>query len=111
MVIPFGLTNAPATFQAFINNILRKYLDIFVIIYLNNILIYSRTEDNYVQYIGQVLRILQDSDLQVKLEKSIFYVKEIEYLGYIIVREEVKMDFNKIYIILEWPKLRNVSEI
>ena len=53
---------------------------------------------------------MQDSDLQVKLKKSIFYTNKVEYLGYIIL-EGVKMDLNKIYIILEWPKPRNISEV
>ena len=72
-----------------------------MIIYLNNILIYSRTKNNYVQYISQVLRTLQDLDLQVKLKKSLFYAKEVEYLGYIILSKEVKINPNKVYIILK----------
>ena len=74
----FRLTNAPAIFQVFINNVLRKYLDIFIIIYFNDILIYSQTEKNHKQYISQVLQALQDTNLQVKLEKSVFHVYKLE---------------------------------
>ena len=57
------------------------------------------------------MRTLQDSDLQVKLEKSVFHAKKMEYLEYIILEEEIKMGPNKIYTLLKWPKPRNVSEI
>ena len=63
----FGLDNTSATFQAFINNILRKYLNIFIIMYLNNILIYSQTEEEHGLHIKQVLQTLQNTNLQVKL--------------------------------------------
>ena len=69
--------------------------------YFDNILIYSQTEEEYGQYISQILQTLQDSNLQVKLKKSIFYINKVEYLGYVISEEEVKMDLNKIYIISE----------
>ena len=101
MVISFGLINAPATFQALINNVLRKYLDIFIIVYLNNILIYSKTEKKHVNHITQVLQTLQESDLQVKLEKSIFHAKEVNYLGYIILDNGVKINPIKIRTVQE----------
>ena len=99
MVIPFGLINIPATFQVFINNVVRKYLDIFIIMYLDNILIYSQTETEYIKYVGQVLQALQDLYLQVKLKKIIFYIYKVEYLEYINLNKGVKMDPNKVYVI------------
>ena len=62
MVISFGLTNAPVTFQAFINNVLKKYLDIFIIMYFNDILIYSRTEEEHKQHINQIF-VTADKDI------------------------------------------------
>ena len=111
MVIPFRLTNAPATFQAFIDNVLQKYLDIFIIIYLDDILIYSQTEEDHEQHINQVLQALQDSNLQVKLKKSVFHIYKIKYLGYIIAESGIKMDPVKISMIKEWPIPRNISEV
>ena len=98
--MPFRLTNAPATFQAFINNILKKYLNVFIIIYFNNILIYSQTEEYHSDYINQVLRAPQDANLQVKLKENIFYVYKVEYLDYIIAESGVRMDSKKISMIM-----------
>lgn len=61
--MPFGLTNAPATFQAFINNVLREYLNQFVVVYLDDILIYFKTKEQHVQHVKKVLQALQDADL------------------------------------------------
>jgi hypothetical protein len=96
----FGLINAPATWQAFINNVLREYLDVFVIIYLDDILIFSKTEEEYKEYIRKILRKLIDENLKIKIEKTEFYAKEVDFLGFIIGREGVKMDKKKIQIIL-----------
>ena len=72
----FGLINAPATWQAFINNILREYLDVFVIIYLDNILIFSKTEEEYKEYIRKILRRLINENLRIKTEKRSFTQKK-----------------------------------
>ena len=82
-----------------------------MVIYFNNILIYSQTEKEHVQYISKVLKILQNSDLSVKLEKSVFYIQKVEYLEYIISGEGVKIDPKKIYAIMKWPVLKNIFEI
>ena len=87
LVMPFGLTNAPATFQAFINNVLQGYLDQFVVIYLDDILIYSKTKEQHVQHIRKVLQALQNAGLRVKPEKSLFHSKEVHFLGFIVTPE------------------------
>ena len=91
LVMPFGLTNAPATFQAYINNVLRKYLDVFVVVYLDDILVYSKTEEEHVGHVTKVLQALKDVDLRVKLEKYEFYKQEIEFLEYIVSKNGLKM--------------------
>jgi hypothetical protein len=93
--MPFRLINAPATWQAFINNVLREYLDIFIIIYLDDILIFSKTEEEYKVYIKKILKRLIDENLRIKTEKTEFYAKEIDFLGFIIGRKEVKIDKKK----------------
>jgi hypothetical protein len=90
--MPFRLINAPAIWQVFINNVLREYLDIFVIIYLDDILIFSKTEEEYKKYIRKILRRLINENLRIKTEKTEFYAKEVDFLGFIIGREGVKID-------------------
>ena len=88
----FGFINAPATWQAFINNVLREYLDVFVIIYLDDILIFSKTEKKYKEYIKKILRRLIDENLRIKTKKTELYAKEVDFLGFIIGREGVKIN-------------------
>ena len=85
--MPFRLTNAPATFQAFINNVLQEYLNQFVVIYLDNILIYFKTKEQHVQHVCKVLQALQNAGLRVKPEKSLFHSKEVHFLGFIVMPE------------------------
>jgi hypothetical protein len=99
--MPFGFINAPAIWQVFINNVLREYLDVFVIVYLDDILIFSKTEEEYKEHIKKILRKLIDENLRIKIEKTEFYAKEVDFLGFIIGREGVKMDKKKIQIILK----------
>ena len=79
--------------------------------YFNDILIYSQTEKVHKQHISLVLQALQDSNLQVKLEKSVFHIHKVEYLDYIIVESGIKMDLIKINMIIGWPTPRNISEV
>lgn len=107
----FGLTNALATFQVYINNVLRKYLDIFVVVYLDDILIYSKTYDDHVRDVQKVLQALADAKMKIKPEKTEFYKTEVKFLGYIISREGLKIDQKKIKVVTSWPKLGTVKEV
>ena len=82
--MPFGLANAPATFQNMINNVLREYLDQGVLAYLDNILIYSKNMIEHVALVRKVLQRLKDNQLAVAAHKSIFHAKEVEFLGYLV---------------------------
>ena len=75
IVIPFGLTNAPATFMCLMNNIFHKYLDLFVLIFLDDILIYSKTEEEHQQHLEIVLQTLREHELYAKFEKCEFFKK------------------------------------
>jgi hypothetical protein len=110
-VMPFGLTNAPASFQALINNVLRDYLEIFVIVYMDDILIYSKNDSEHEEHVNKVLQKLLDNDLFVDLEKSEFSVTEVEFLGSIVTQEGIKMDPAKVTAIAEWPTLTNLKEL
>ena len=96
-VMPFGLTNAPATFQSVINRALHEYLDVFVIVYLDDVLVYSRgTLEEHAEYVKKVLRKLKEYRLYLQPEKCEFYVKETDYLGFVISDKGVKIDPKKL---------------
>ena len=111
LVMPFGLTNAPATFQRMINNVLREYLDIFVVVYLDDILIFSDTLEEHTEHVHKVLQALQDAKLLVEPEKSKFHTQEVDFLGHTIVPGEIRMQKDKIKAVQEWPKPTNVKEV
>ena len=111
LVMSFRLTNAPATFQTYINNVLREYLDVFVVIYLDNILVYSKNEQKHKKHIREILTVLRNADLRIKSEKSQFYQTEIEFLSYIITDKEIKINLKKIRVITEWLVSKSVKDI
>jgi len=95
LVIFFGLKNAPATFQHFINDVLSDYLDDFVISYIDDILIYSNNFEEHYVHVRKVLKKLLDNDLYVKLEKCEFDIMEASFLGYIISKDGLKPESEK----------------
>ena len=102
-VMPFGPTNAPATFQALINTTLCKYLDIFVTAYLDNILIYTKsTLKEHIQEVKKVFKALQEADIRLRPDKCKFHVKTIKFLGSIITTNGIQMDDKKVKAIREW---------
>jgi hypothetical protein len=72
--MPFGLTNAPALYQNLINNIFRRYLDDFIVAYLNDILIYSKTKEKYIKYVTVMLEVLEKADIKFNGAKNVFHV-------------------------------------
>lgn len=110
-VMPFGLVNAPASFQALINDVLRPYLDIFVIAYLDDILIFSDTQSEHDAHVTLILEALQKADLFVKLEKSEFDRPKIEFLGFNISSSGISMVEDKISNIKSWPTPTNLKQL
>src|SRR6201992_1154312 len=111
LVMPFGLTDAPATFQRYINDTLRPYLDNFCTAYLDDVLVYSDTLEEHKIHVRTVLEALQKAGLNLKPEKCEFYQESVKYLGVIISRDGVKMDPSKIKTILDWEAPRTVTEV
>ena len=101
--MPFGLCNAPATFQWFINDIFRDLLDVCVVIYLDDILIYSDNIQDHQKHVRWVLARLRTHSLYVKLEKCVFSQSTISFLGYQITPQGIQMDQTKVETILSWP--------
>jgi hypothetical protein len=102
LVMPFGLSGAPATFQRFINDTLREYLDVFCTAYLDDILIYSRTRGEHENHLRLVLTALRGAGLYAKIQKCEFFKEETTFLGVIVGREGIRMDPKKIQTIQEW---------
>ena len=96
LVMPFSLCNAPGTFQSYINNFLRKYLDVFCTAYLDNMLVYSTKEEQHMRHVLDMLKWLQDQDLQVDVDKCEFSVTQVKYLGLIISTDGISMNSKKI---------------
>jgi len=97
--MPFGLTNAPAAFQRFMNDIFSDLLDVYVMIYLDDILIYSNNMSDHHWHVKEVLNRLHKAGLYAKAEKCEFHSESVEYLGYILSPSGLTMSNNKIKII------------
>ena len=102
LVMPFGLTNAPATFQAYINETLSQYLDRFCSAFLDDIIIYSETLEEYIIHVQKILQRLSDAGLHLNPKKCEFHKTETTYLGLVIGRNRVRMQPEKVQAIQEW---------
>jgi hypothetical protein len=111
LVMPFGLMNAPAAFYHFMNDIFRDILGVYVVIYLDNILIFSANEEEHKDHVKEVLRRLQRNKLYCSPKKCSFHVPEVEYLGLIVSGSKLSMDDRKIRTIKEWPTPKNVTDV
>lgn len=102
-VMPFGLTNAPATFQCIMNQILEPFLRKFVMVFLDDILIYSPDLESHLTHLRQVLSVLRAHKFYMKMSKCSFAQKELEYLGHIISQHGVATDPSKTVAMMNWP--------
>jgi len=109
-VMPFGLTNAPSTFQDMMNHILSDILDIGVLVYMDDILVYAKTEKEHDTLVKTVLERLQQNRLAVSPEKCVWKAEEVEFLGYIIGRNGVRMSQDKVEAVLSWNSPTSVKE-
>ena len=111
-VMPFGLSNTPASFQGYINKILAKKLDIFVIMYLNDILIYTEDKDQgYVKVVRWVLEILRKNGQFVNLKKCWFHKDKVQFLRYIVSSQSIWMEDKKIEAVKNWHEPKSVRDI
>ena len=111
LVMPFGLTNAPATFCNLMNDVLFYFLDSFVVVYLDDIVIYSPTLEDHVVHLEMVLDKLRQNKLYVKKEKCEFSQTEIKFLGHLISNSEIRMDGAKVAAIRDWSAPTKVTEL
>ncbi|KAF8750036.1 hypothetical protein RHS01_09663 [Rhizoctonia solani] len=111
LVMTFGLTNAPAAFQHFMNELFKDLLDVCVIIYLDDILIYSKDDASHTKHVHEVLKRLMDNQLFCKASKCTFHVTSVEYLGIMVSNKGFSLDKLKIQAVQEWPVPTKVKEV
>ena len=111
LVMPFGLTNAPATFCTLMNEILHPYLDQFVVVYLDDIVVYSSTLQEHVEHLKKVFKVLRENQLYVKREKCEFAQPKIHFLGHVISQGELRMDEAKVKAIQDWEAPTKMTEL
>ena len=98
-VLPFGLTNGPATYQRYMNDVLFDYLDDFCTTFLDDILVYSENELEHTEHVRKVLKRLMEAGLQVDIKKSEFSVKRTKFLGFIISTDGIEVDPEKVAVV------------
>jgi len=108
--VPFGLRNAPSVFQRFIQDLLNDVIGSYVQVYLDDIIIYSKTISEHVNHVCFVLKLLIDNGLYVKLEKCDFHVTETTFLGFTVSINGLTMDQNKVKSVLEWSTPKNLND-
>jgi len=110
-VMPFGLTNAPAAFQRFVNSVFADMLDVCVVVYLDDILVYSDNMEDHTKHVREVLQRLHQHKLYAKPEKCEFHSDSVEYLGYSLSPNGLTMLQDKVTTICDWPEPRKVKDI
>jgi len=109
--MPFGLTNTASVFQPHLNNILAQKIDRGIVLYIDNILIYSNTEEEHIELIRWVLQKLTENKLYINIDKCLFHVPEVEFVGFQVGKQGIQMSQKKVEDIVNWPAPRNVKEV
>ena len=107
----FGLTNAPAAFMDLMNGVFKKFLDSFVIVFIDDILVYSKTEAEHVQHLRSVLQRLRETRLYAKFSKCEFWLSSVAFLGHVVSREGIQVDPSKVSAVRDWARPTTPTEI
>ena len=107
----FGFTNAPAAFMDLMNRVFEEYLDKFVIVFIDDILVYSRTKQEHEVHLRLVLQRLQEKKLYAKFKKCEFWLEKVSFLGHMVSREGISVDPSKVEAVSQWKRPNNATEI
>ncbi|KAD3336725.1 hypothetical protein E3N88_32244 [Mikania micrantha] len=111
LVMPFGLTNAPAVFMDLMNQVFCKFLDKFVIVFINDILIYSKSKEEHESHLRIILETLRQKKLYAKFSKCDFWLRQVSFLGHVVSADGIMMDPTKIEAITKWPRPTSATEV
>ncbi|KAI3746537.1 hypothetical protein L6452_08971 [Arctium lappa] len=111
LVMPFGLTNAPAVFMDLMNRVCRPYLDKFVIVFIDDILIYSRSKEDHERHLKLMLELLKEQELYAKFSKCEFWLREVHFLGHVVNKKGIHVDPAKVEAIKKWETPKTPTEI
>ena len=111
LAMPFGLTNAPAAFMDLMDRVFRLHVDQFVVVFIDDSLVYSKDPENHDTHLRVVLENLRKEQLNVKLSKCEFWLNKVSFLGHIVSKEVIRVDPKKIEVVVEWKPPRYVREV
>ena len=110
-VMPFGLTNAPVAFMDLIHRVFQPYIDQFVVVFVDDILIYSQSEWEHEYHLRIVLQLLRDHQLYAKFSKCEFWLTEVRFLGHLVSASGISVDLEKVEAVMIWERLKSVFEM
>ena len=110
-VMPFGLTNLPAAFMDLMHRVFQSYLDQFVVVFVDDILIYSQFEEEHEDHLRIVLQALKDHQLYAKFSKCEFWLMEVRFLGHVMSASSVSVDLEKVETVMSWERPKSIFEI
>src|SRR4051812_25670288 len=109
--MPFGLTNAPAVFMQLMNGVFRPFLYKFIVVFVDDILIYSKAEEEHKQHLRLALQTLRENKLYAKLSKCDFWLHKVQFLGHIVSDEGISVDPEKVEAVSNWEQPKTMSDI